>query len=371
MLQNRIIRSRYLSLAAYMAVGYGLVLWRAGWGNYTRASGPILIGFVLATDALLRALRRPQRVLWRILSALGLGCCGVLLAGFTFLAAVLEDEGTGSLGVVWRPAQQVHAERAPIRCYPTEAVAIDHIVETVQTLVPPDAPIFVIPYMPLFYYLCARENPTYYEWIIPGTFPDAESKRTALTQFAANPPPALIYQDVAIDGDETRRFSKFAPRWERFINRHYRVLTKMSGLMVLFYDQQPVEADLISWLYRYSGCELSGNARIDASLEGGVPQRWLELHDNSGFRIAQPPGGILRFTAEPLLPNAQPTDESEVIVWLANELETVEIWRSALPRDACDVQIAVPADTGARYLVLHVTGLGRKLVEPEIVIPTS
>jgi hypothetical protein len=370
--ERRALRRQQLgALAAYLLAAYALVLWRAGWGNLSRALGPTLVALPLLLQRFARGCtsnpkRPPLRRAANLLAATALATALVALAAIQIFR---EDEATGALGALrTRPLTTLETPRAAgIRCHPLEAATVDHVVQTVQSLLPPREPLLVLPYMPLFYFLCERPNPTPYEWIIPGTFTSPAEEAAALERYRRRPARALIYLDLAIDGVEERRFRRYAPLWQTFIEQHYRVLSAFNSILVMFYSPEPVELDLVSALYLDPDCWFEGRLDIESSLELDPPVRWLEMAPGARLLKLAPPTGILTMTAQPV-PSAGAGRTAGLRVELLDEQGGAVLWESDLPPRPAEIRVPIPpAPPTATLVIRECSGdSGLLLAEPAI-----
>jgi hypothetical protein len=109
--------------------------------------------------------------------------------------------------------EQLTLERGGVRISPAQAAVIADFVRHVQASVPPDRSILVLPYMPMFYFLCERRNPTRWNYLWPGdqTAEDHEH----LIEEAERDPPALVLLS------QEREVAAFAPAITEYLRAHY------------------------------------------------------------------------------------------------------------------------------------------------------
>jgi hypothetical protein len=89
---------------------------------------------------------------------------------------------------VTRANEQLALERGGVRI--EQAHVIADFVQHLQASVPPDRSILVLPYQPMFYFLCERRNPTRWNYLWPGDQTAQDHQR--LIEEAERDPPAIV-----------------------------------------------------------------------------------------------------------------------------------------------------------------------------------
>ena len=84
--------------------------------------------------------------------------------------------------------EQLALDRAGVRIEQAHVVA--DFVQRLQASVPPDRSILVLPYQPMFYFLCERRNPTRWNYLWPGDQTAQDHER--LIEEAERDPPAMV-----------------------------------------------------------------------------------------------------------------------------------------------------------------------------------
>jgi len=112
---------------------------------------------------------------------------------------------------VTRANERLAVDRGGVRIEQAHVVA--DFVQRLQASVPPDRSILVLPYQPMFYFLCERRNPTRWNYLWPGdqTAQDHES----LIEEAERDPPALVLLA------EQRHVAAFAPAIIEYLRERY------------------------------------------------------------------------------------------------------------------------------------------------------
>lgn len=124
--------------------------------------------------------------------------------------------------VLWMPfalphltgkSEQLRLDRGGVRMLPAQAHVVADFVRHVQASVPPDRSILVLPYMPVFYFLCERRNPTHWNYLWPGDQTAHDQER--LIEEAERDPPALVLLS------QKHEVAAFAPAIIRYLRAHY------------------------------------------------------------------------------------------------------------------------------------------------------
>jgi hypothetical protein len=112
---------------------------------------------------------------------------------------------------VTRANEQLALDRAGVRIEQAHVVA--DFVQRLQASVPPDRSILVLPYQPMFYFLCERRNPTRWNYLWPGDQTAQDHER--LIEEAECDPPAMVLLA------EQRHVAAFAPAIIEYLRERY------------------------------------------------------------------------------------------------------------------------------------------------------
>lgn len=213
-----------LTVLLYGLCAYGLVIWRAGFDNLLRTLPPF---YILTAFFLYRAREKlifhsndvpvPRTKNLTVTAA-------VLFLPLLFVYEMNWNRGfyAGTIGAVRQQKTLLDLDRAHLYTNKREAEWLTRIVRIVQKSTKPGEAIFVLPINPIVYFLTDRPNPTSYDWILPGMLDDA-GQRSVVEELKVRPPKMILYVDIAIDEQETRRFQNYAPIIYQFISERYRL----------------------------------------------------------------------------------------------------------------------------------------------------
>jgi hypothetical protein len=112
---------------------------------------------------------------------------------------------------VTRANEQLALERGGVRIEQAHVVA--DFVQRLQANVPPDRSILVLPYQPMFYFLCERRNPTRWNYLWPGD--QTAQDHELLIEEAEHDPPAIVLLA------EQRKVGSFAPAIIEYLRQRY------------------------------------------------------------------------------------------------------------------------------------------------------
>ena len=234
-----------LILLAILSFGvgvFGLVIWRAGFDNLLRTLPPF---YILSCYLLHRAhrwalgrsfLAAVPRIKKNLLNLLAVA----LPFLFCYEMNVHHGFYAGSIGARWEPTRPVKLDRMRVRAHPAEAQWLEEVVDRIEIYTDPGDPILALPLNPVFYFLTGRTNPTAYDWVLPGML-DGAAESALVRTLTARPPKLIVYVDIAIDGREERRLSRYAPKLFQFIVEHYR-FEEMIGLFQILLPKDPETA---------------------------------------------------------------------------------------------------------------------------------
>ena len=229
-----------LAILLFGACAFGLVIWRAGFDNLLRTLPP----FYLLLCYLLYGIREKILSLQKpvgqngIFMRLPLNLLTVFLP-FLFYFEMNTHHGfyAGSIGAMKLETTRLSLEKIDVYTNPGEAKWIKKVIDKINLHSKKGDAILALPLNPIFYFLSDRVNPTPYEWILPGML--EEKKERALVKLLKyRLPKIVIYVDIAIDGKEERRLSRYAPHLYKFLVEHYS-FQEMVGFFQILLPKNP------------------------------------------------------------------------------------------------------------------------------------
>ena len=229
-----------LAILLFGACAFGLVIWRAGFDNLLRTLPP----FYLLLCYLLYGIREKILSLQKpvgqngIFMRLPLNLLTVFLP-FLFYFEMNTHHGfyAGSIGAMKLETTRLSLEKMDVYTNPGEAKWIKKVIDKINLHSKKGDAILALPLNPIFYFLSDRVNPTPYEWILPGML--EEKKERALVKLLKyRLPKIVIYVDIAIDGEEERRLSRYAPHLYKFLVEHYS-FQEMVGFFQILLPKNP------------------------------------------------------------------------------------------------------------------------------------
>ena len=229
-----------LAILLFGACAFGLVIWRAGFDNLLRTLPP----FYLLLCYLLYGIREKILSLQKpvgqngIFMRLPLNLLTVFLP-FLFYFEMNTHHGfyAGSIGAMKLETTRLSLEKMDVYTNPGEAKWIKKVIDKINLHSKKGDAILALPLNPIFYFLSDRVNPTPYEWILPGML--EEKKERALVKLLKyRLPKIVVYVDIAIDGKEERRLSRYAPHLYKFLVEHYS-FQEMVGFFQILLPKNP------------------------------------------------------------------------------------------------------------------------------------
>ena len=212
-----------ITILLFGICAFGLVIWRAGFDNLLRTLPPFYILFCyLLYRARKRVLTHNGLSNQKSYTALlPLNLLTVFLP-FLFYFEMNTHHGfyAGSIGAMKLETTRLSIDKVDVFTNPAEAKWVKEVVEKIDLYSQKGDAILSLPLNPIFYFLSDRINPTPYELVLPGML--EEEKEKELVQTLSNhPPKVVIYVDIAIDGDEKRRLSHYAPYLYKYLVDNY------------------------------------------------------------------------------------------------------------------------------------------------------
>ena len=213
---SRLERMRFAALAYLQTGAMALVVMRAGFDNLIRC---LPLFFIVAAVLAQLAVSRIRDAGWRqpALAAIAL-LWGLYIADFNYRKGFY----TGSVGAVHEVNSVITEGKARgVVAEGNDAAMIGRMTEWIRMAVPPGETIFAAPLGPIWYYLSDRDNPTFYDWVLPGTLRGPADEERLVAQLRAARPALLILVDIAIDNKPERRLAAYAPRFTKWVLEGY------------------------------------------------------------------------------------------------------------------------------------------------------
>jgi hypothetical protein len=229
-----------LAILLFGACAFGLVIWRAGFDNLLRTLPPFYLLLCYLLYGIREKILSMQKPVGQngIFMRLPLNLLTVFLP-FLFYFEMNTHHGfyAGSIGAMKLETTRLSLEKMDVYTNPGEAKWIKKVIDKINLHSKKGDAILALPLNPIFYFLSDRVNPTPYEWILPGML--EEKKERALVKLLKyRLPKIVIYVDIAIDGKEERRLSRYAPHLYKFLVEHYS-FQEMVGFFQILLPKNP------------------------------------------------------------------------------------------------------------------------------------
>ncbi|MBI5638299.1 MAG: glycosyltransferase family 39 protein [Nitrospinae bacterium] len=209
-------RTRFLALAYLQTGAMALVVMRAGFDNLVRCLPLFFIAAVVLARIAVSLVRDAG---WRRPAlAASVLLWGLYIADFN----VRNGFYIGSVGAVREVAAVIPEGKARgVVASEADAGAIGRMTEWIRMAATPRETIFAAPLNPIWYYLSDRDNPTFYDWVLPGTLRGFADEERLVAQLRAARPALVILVDIAIDNKADRRLAVYAPRFTAWMLEGY------------------------------------------------------------------------------------------------------------------------------------------------------
>jgi hypothetical protein len=222
-----------IAVLLFGVCAFGLVIWRAGFDNLLRTLAPFYLLFCYLLYRIRMLSFRDAAGQYGFFTRLSLNLLTVFLP-FLFYFEMNTHHGfyAGSIGAIKLETTRLSLDKVDVYTNPQEAKWIKEVVEKINLYSQKGDTILALPLNPVFYFLSDRVNPTPYEWVLPGML--EEEKEKQLVKLLKNRPPKLVvYVDIAIDGKEERRLSRYAPRLYEFLVENYSFQEQVGFFQIL------------------------------------------------------------------------------------------------------------------------------------------
>lgn len=210
-------------------ISYGLVAWRAGYGNFLRVL-PILIIPMVST--LFLHIHYDQKTKHNT-RAVYIVCVSGFL-GFCFLtldSLFVNSTRYESIGRIRVENQDIRIDSYNIKTDFYHAFIIEEMKSIGELYLPRNSFLVCFPLNPIWNFTLNRPNPMRYEWLLPDQIRPSEVE-SVINELRVRAIPSLIINDVPLDGKESRRFSIAYPKIMRWIEREYFMLGKIDEYQI-------------------------------------------------------------------------------------------------------------------------------------------
>lgn len=232
--EKELRRKRALGVTALFGTfTYGLIVWRAGFDNLIRV---LPCCYVLSSYVLFRAMTCiresiPPRFAMGASLARGLVVFPVIY--FFLDMAVANGYYVGSVGVVAKEYSELSVPGTGVRADLYHKQLLEEFTAYLDANLKPGETIFALPLNPIWYYLTGKKNPTYYEWILPGMMRNEEMENRVIDDLKKADVRYVVYADIPIDNQESRRFPNYAPHIAEYVFSHYEPVKAYEGLFYI------------------------------------------------------------------------------------------------------------------------------------------
>ena len=236
-----------IAILLFGVCAFGLVIWRAGFDNLLRTLPP----FYLLLCYLLYGIRKKVLSLQKPVGQKGAGVfirlplnLLTIFLPFLFYFEMNAHHGfyAGSIGAMKLETTRLSLEKMDVYTNPGEAKWIRKVLDKINLHSQKGDAILALPLNPIFYFLSDRVNPTPYEWVLPGML-EEKKERELVELLKYRLPKIVVYVDIAIDGKEERRLSRYSPLLYKFLVEHYSFEEMVGFFQILLPKNPPLPLD--------------------------------------------------------------------------------------------------------------------------------
>jgi len=209
-------KTTLLSLAYLQLSAMAVVIMRAGFDNLIRC---LPLFFITAPFLVFHAVQKCdgkiKKPLIDFLSAL-------LFVLYLWTFNVANGFYTGSIGAIAGKSVVIDEGRAKgIHTSIINKRIIFAVTDWIEEETKKGDSILLLPLSPIFYYLSERDNPTRYDWLLPGSLKNEGEEKNLIKGLNKKPPTLIILADIEIDNIPQRRLKGYAPLLVEWIAERY------------------------------------------------------------------------------------------------------------------------------------------------------
>ncbi len=209
-------RTGLMILSYLQFCAMALVTTRAGFDNLVRC---LPLFFIVAPFLAYRVLEKIEKTHLKALAET------VFLAVFVLYLAdfnMVKGFYVGSVGAVKQTTARMNDGKAKaIHLTELDARIVSELTSRLENETKEGETIFVAPLGPIFYYLAGIDNPTYYDWILPGTLKDSTQEKELVKQLSEALPRIVVLVDIEIDNKKERSLKHYAPLLINWVTKNY------------------------------------------------------------------------------------------------------------------------------------------------------
>ncbi|NNE07852.1 MAG: hypothetical protein HKN20_04740, partial [Gemmatimonadetes bacterium] len=229
-----------LPVIGFAILAFNQTLWRSDFAHLIQSMPPALLLLLWHGETTWRESRIARHALWLVplaLFALFFEYARIYRAPYG--PARIAAEGiqpippyyAGHVAEAFRPGEPLRLAKARVRVGENESRFLYAVERVLDEHSAPGDYILTVPGYQLFYFLFERENPTRYIHLRRALDSPEEEDRY-IADILRHPTRVVLLRDVAIDGRDERRFSRFAERPYKAIRNAFLESSRIGDLIV-------------------------------------------------------------------------------------------------------------------------------------------
>jgi len=348
------------------SIGYGLVLWRTGFGNLLRVFPPFAIIWTAVTWSQVcsaqgfsskiskkfskedqkhpsgasagrkRATTGSDETLGTNRGAWGKYVFRSLYV--FFLVVILMDSIVvnplvyDSIGIRSEYNASFSHPKMSIICAESDSQLLKTVTEHLEKILQESESLVCLPFHTHWNFLTGALNPTQYEWLLPGMLPDSEDRKEMIEEFQRVTPDVFLLNDSPFDGSPQRAFSRQYPELFWWIEREYYRWMKINEFEIFNRNHQDA-IHLLSPENLNAAEFAEGTNRVDelSHFDQKWSILWQQGNGSIGFKCALGPASVLKTGV--MIDLDQSSDYSEVeftVSILTSDQNKEQIYRTQL-----------------------------------------
>ncbi len=213
-------------------IGFGLVIWRTGFGNLLRCFPPISILSV-----------------WLITRNKTYQGIKYIVGTFFFVGLLLDSLIKNphiyqSIGVIKSDNVLLSHPRYSAKVFASECRQMSELISGLEQLKTMQyQTMMTLPFHPLLNFITNLQNTSYFEWLLPGMLTHPIYYQDMLEEVSQHAPDIFLINDIPFDDEESRRFSKQYPELMMWILSDYYRWERAAGFDI--YRRKPKDSPLL------------------------------------------------------------------------------------------------------------------------------
>lgn len=265
-------------------IGFGLVIWRTGYGNLLRASPPLTI---MAVWLIPRGTKRTPLIL---------SAGWLVFAGLAVDSLYMDPQTYQSIGVYRMCPARFQHPRFSVRMRPGDCFMMSRLVSSLENASAGQSThLLALPFHTIFNFITGYSATPYFDWLLPGNFENRELYQEMIQETVNSSPDLVLLNDDPFDGYPERRFSYQYPELILWLMRDYFRWYQVGSFKIMR-KKPPETISLLSGGQQYLE-SVTGTTEMRDVMIGGKKIRLLVQKGDASYTVSVEPFSAAVFSA--------------------------------------------------------------------------